>query len=125
MMSKLVQDMSEDSEDTDIHISNKLEWKLCRRLFQFCDKYINNPYSDITHPLDDQKALPNYYNDFLDDLTPNSVISLLQISDYLNILPLLKLICFKLAYLMRDMSCEERLNYFNIHEPTLLQNAEM
>ena len=112
MISKLVQSMSEDDKVTNIQMPNNFEGKLCRRAFEFCEKYINDPYSDITFPLDDQKMLPNYYNDFLDGLTSHSIISLLKLSDFLNIPQLLKLICFKLAYLVREMSCEERLNYF-------------
>ena len=123
MISKVVQSMSEDDKVTNIQTPNNIKGFLCRRAFEFCEKYINDPYSDITFPLDNQKMLPNYYNDFLDGLTSHSIISLLKLSDFLNIPQLLKLICFKLAYLMRDMSCKRRLDYFNINEPMLLQSA--
>ena len=125
-MSKLLKDLVEDDEDKTIGIPSIYEGKLCRRAFEFCEMYSKKPYPDITHPLDDLKALPNYYNEFLYDLTPNSIISLLLLlSDYLDIPPLNKLICLHLAYLIRDMGSKQRLKYFNISDPMELQSAEM
>ena len=117
--------MVEDDEDKTIGIPSIYEEKLCRRAFEFCEMYSKKSYPDITHPLDDLKALPNYYNEFLYNLTPNSIISLLQLSDYLDIPPLNKLICFHLAYLIRNMGSKQRLKYFNICIPMVLQSAEM
>ena len=87
--------------------------------------YSKKTYLDISHPLDDLKELPNYFNEFLYNLTPNSIISLLLLSDYLDIPPLNKLICFHLAYLIRNMGSKQRLKYFNICDPMVLQSAEM
>ena len=115
----------EDNKDKIIHIPFVYEEKLCKWAFEFCDFYSRNPYRDITHPIDDQKELPNFYNEVLDDLNPVSVISLLVLSDYLHITPLNKLICFHLAYLMRDMENNQRLDYFNISDPTEVECAEM
>ena len=124
-MSKVLKDIVEDNEDKTFSIPIIYEGKLCKRAFEFCELYSRNPYHDITHPLDDQKELPNFYNEVLDDLNPVSVISLLVLSDYLHITPLNKLICFHLAYLMRDMENNQRLDYFNISDPTEVECAEM
>ena len=124
-MSKVLKEIVEDDEDKTISIPFIYEGKLCKRAFEFCELYSRKPYPDITHPLDDQKELPNFYNEFLYDLTPISVISLLVLSDFLDIPPLNKLICLHLAYLMRDMGSKQRLKYFNISDPMELQSAEM
>ena len=124
-MSKVLKDIVEDNEDKTFSIPIIYEGKLCKRAFEFCEFYSRKPYPDITHPLDDQKELPNFYNEFLYDLTPISVILLLVLSDYHHITPLNKLICLHLAYLMRNMGSDQRLNYFNISDPTEMQSAEM
>ena len=124
-MSKVLKELVEADEDKTISIPFIYEGKLCKRAFEFCELYSRKPYPDITHPLDDQKELPNFYNEFLYDLTPISVISLLVLSDFLDIPPLNKLICLHLAYLMRDMGSKQRLKYFNISDPMELQSAEM
>ena len=125
MLSRLMQSMAEDEELPSLHITHNFEGKLCRRAFEFCEKYINDPYPDITFPLDNQKMLPNYYNNFLDGLTLQSIILLLQLSDFLDIPELLKLICFKLAYLFRDIRYEQRLDLFNIKKPIMLESANI
>ena len=117
--------MVEHNEDKIIDIPFIYEGKLCRRAFEFCEYYSRKPYRDITHPLDNQKELPNFYKKVLDDLDPVSIISLLVLSDYLHITPLNKLICFHLAYLMRDMENNQRLDYFNISDPTEVECAKM
>ena len=117
--------MVEHNEDKIIDIPFIYEGKLCKRAFEFCEYYSRNPHPDITHPLDDQKELPNFYKKVLDELKPVSVISLLVLSDFLHITPLNKLICLHLAYLMRNMGSNQRLNYFNISDPTEMEIAEM
>ena len=72
-----------------------------------------------------KKKLPNYYDEFLNDMTSNSVIALLLLSDYLDITPLTQLICLHLAYLMRDMENEQRLKYFHITDPMEMEYVEM
>ena len=124
-MSKVLKEIVEDNEDKTISIPFIYEGKLCKRAFEFCELYSRKPYPDITHPLDDQKELPNFYNEVLYNLKPILVILLLVLSDFLDIPPLNKLICFRLAYLIRNMGSEQRLKYFNICDPMLLQSAEM
>ena len=115
----------ECDEEESVNIPPIYEGKICKRAFEFCEKYSTSPYRDISHPIDDQKELPKYYNEFLNDMTSNSVIALLLLSDYLDITPLTQLICLHLAYLMRNMGNDQRLNYFNISDPTEMQSAEM
>ena len=124
-MSKVLKDIVKDNEDKTFSIPIIYEGKLCKRAFEFCEFYSRKPYRDITHPLDNQKELPNFYNQVLDDLKPVSVISLLVLSDWLHIPPLNKLICLHLAHLMKNMGSDQRLNYFNISDPTEMQSAEM
>ena len=124
-MSKVLKEIVEDNEDKTISIPFIYEGKLCKRAFEFCELYSRKPYPDITHPLDNQKELPNFYNEVLDNLKPVSVILLLVLSNFLDIPPLNKLICLHLAYLMRNMGSDQRLNYFNISDPTEMQSAEM
>ena len=124
-VSDILRDIVKHNEDKIIDIPFIYEGKLCKRAFEFCEFYSRNPYPDITHPLDDQKELPNFYNEVLHDLNPVSVILLLVLSDYLLITPLNKLICLHLAYLMRDMENHQRLNYFNIGDSMDMESAEM
>ena len=124
-LSGLLKELVEGDEDESVIIPSDYEGKICKRAFEFCDKYSTNPYRDISHPIDDQKELPNYYNEFLNDMTSNSVISLLLLSDFLAIPSLTKLICLHLAYLLRDMGSEQRLKYFHISDPMELECAEM
>ena len=124
-VSKVLKEIVEDNEDKTISIPFIYKGKLCKRAFEFCELYSRKPYPDITHPLDNQKELPNFYNEVLDDLNPVLVISLLVLSDYLHITPFNKLICFHLAYLMRDMENYQRLDYFNISDPTEVECADM
>ena len=124
-VSDILKDIVKHNEDKTISIPIIYEGKLRKRAFEFCEFYSRNPYPDITHPLDDQKELPNFYNEVLDELNPVSVISLLVLSDYLHITPLNKLICFNLAYLMRDMENNQRLEYFNLSDPTEVECADM
>ena len=124
-VSDILKDIVKHNKDKIIDIPFIYEGKLCKRAFEFCEFYSRNPYPDITHPLDDQKELPNFYKEVLDELNPVSVISLLVFSDYLHITPLNKLICFHLAYLMRDMEKNQRLDYFNISDPTEVECADM
>ena len=124
-VSEVLKDIVEDNQDKMIRIPFVYEGNLCKRAFEFCDYYSRNPFSDIKHPIDDQKELPNFYNKVLDELNPVSVISLLVLSDYLGITPLNKLICFHLAYLMRDLENYQRFEYFNISDPTEVDCADM
>ena len=124
-LSALLKDLVEDDEEKSIDIPPVYEGKICRRAFEFCDMYSTKPYRDISHPIDDQKELPNYYNNFLHDMTSNSVIALLLLSDFLAIPSLTKLICLHLAYLMRDMESEQRLKYFHIPDPMEMEYVEM
>ena len=121
----MYQTLRDVEEDMFITIPGNFPGNICRRAFEFCLKYINNPYDPISHPLDKVKALPNLYNDFLDDMAPDLIVCLLKLSDCLDIPPLIQLICYKLAYLLRDMSCKERLGYFNISDDKFLEYAEM
>ena len=124
-MSKVLKEIVEDNKDKTISIPFIYEGKLCKRAFEFCELYSRKLYPDITHPLDNQKELPKFYNEFLYNLKPISVISLLVLSDFLDIPPLNKLICLHLAYLMRNMGSNQRLNYFNISDPTEMQSVAM
>ena len=124
-LSGSLKEMLECDEDKSVNIPSIYEGKICKRAFEFCEKYITSPYRDISHPIDDQKELPNYYNEFLNDMTSNSVIALLLLSDYLAITPLTELICFHLAYLMRDMESEQRLKYFHITDLMGMEYVEM
>ena len=124
-VSEVLKDIVEDNQDKMIRIPFVYKGNLCKRAFEFCDFYSRNPYRDITHPIDDQKELPNFYNEVLYDLKPVSDILLLVLSNFFDILPLNKLICFYLAYLMRNMGSNQRLNYFNISDPTEVECAEM
>ena len=124
-LSGLLKELVEGDEDESVIIPSDYEGKICKRAFEFCDKYSTNPYRDISHPIDDQKELPNYYNNFLHDMTSNSVIALLLLSDFLAIPSLTKLICLHLAYLLRDMGSEQRLKYFHIIDPMEMEYVEM
>ena len=117
--------MLECDDGYSVDIPSIFEGKICKRAFEFCDRYSTSPYRDISHPIDDQKKLPNYYNEFLNDMTSNSVIALLLLSDYLEITPLTQLICLHLAYLMRDMESEQRLKYFHITDTMGMEYVEM
>ena len=124
-LSGSLKEMLECDEEKSVKIPSIYEGKICKRAFEFCEKYSTSPYRDISHPIDDQKELPNYYNDFLHDMTSNSVIALLLLSDFLAIPSLTKLICLHLAYLLRDMGSEQRLKYFHISDPMEMECAEM
>ena len=63
---------------------------LVRMAFEFCDRYKTSTFSDIKNPIDKNKS--------------DNVIVLLGLSDYFSISPLMKLICFKLFHLIRDIS---------------------
>ena len=63
---------------------------LVRMAFEFCDRYKTSTFSDIKNPIDKNKS--------------DNVIVLLGLSDYFNISPLMKLICFKLFHLIRGIS---------------------
>ena len=125
MMSKTFINTGDDDEDEVTSIRLPYQGNISRRAFKFCHSNIKEPYHPITHPIDKVKALPNFYNDFLEDLTPDLVVSLLHVSDFLDIPPLTQLICFKLAYLMRDMSYKERIDYFRMNDSVTMEYAEM
>ena len=125
-MSKLVtQSMEEEEDFRKIIIPGNYAGNLVRMAFEFCDMYKTSPFPDIKNPIDKNKALPNYYNDILDDLTFGNVIALLRLSDYLDTSPLMKLMRFKLSYFMRDISYKKRLDYFIFDEEWLFESAEM
>ena len=78
---------------------------LVRMAIAFCDRYKTYTFSDINNPIDKKiRHFQTIYNDILDNLISDNVIVLLGLSDYLNISPLMKLICFKLSHLIRDIS---------------------
>ena len=117
--------VNDDKEGVEISIPYEHSGYLVRKAFEFCQNYKQNPFQDINHPIDNYKDLANFYNGIVDDLTSNDVICLLRLSDYLNIPPLLKLIYYKLSYLMRDISYKKRLQYFGLNDEWLSGSAEM
>ena len=86
---------------------------LIKKVLEFCTRYKKDPMKNITH-LIDRVSLQNYYNDFLYHLSNYSITDLLIVAECL-ILPLLKLICYKLSYIMRDTSIKYRLHSFNLY----------
>ena len=84
---------------------------IARKTFEFCSKYRCDPFKHITHPID-SVSLPNYYNDFLDHLDNGTLVQILSLADFLQIDPLLQLICYKISYWLRDMSSLESLQFF-------------
>ena len=89
---------------------------IARKTFEFCSKYRCDPFKHITHPID-SVSLPNYYNDFLDQLDNGTLVQIISLADFLQIDPLLQLICFKISYWLRDMSSLERLQFFQQTRP--------
>ena len=67
---------------------------------------------DVKPLLDNYEGFNNFYNTLLDDLSSCDVICFLRLADYLNIPQLLQVICYKVAYLMRDIDPAERLDFF-------------
>ena len=86
------------------------------KTFEFCSKYRRDPFKKITFPIDTVR-LTNFYNEFFDDLDDGTLVQIISLADYLQIDPLLQLICYKLSYKLRDMNPEERLEFFQLTMP--------
>ena len=106
-------------------IPSQFPGKLVKRAFEFCQYYKKNPFKEVKHRLDNYKGFNNFYNTLLDDLCSRDIICFLRLADYLNIPQLLQVICYKVAYLMRDISPAERLQFFALNNQWLTGYADM
>ena len=94
------------------------------KTFEFCSKYRRNPFKKITFPIDTVR-LTNFYNEFFDDLDDGTLVQIISLADYLQIDPLLQLICYKLSYRLRDMNSQERVQFFQIPSQSYHYSAEL
>ena len=94
------------------------------KTFEFCSKYRRNPFKKITFPIDTVR-LTNFYNEFFDDLDDGTLVQIISLADYLQIDPLLQLICYKLSYRLRDMNSQERVQFFQITSQSYHYSAEL
>lgn len=83
-----------------------------KKTFEFFSEYRHEPFKVMKHPID-SLHMKNYYNKFLDDLDDSNIIQIIYLPDYLDIKPLLQLICFKLSYRLRDMDKYELIYFYN------------
>ena len=74
------------------------------------------PQTPITHPID-SVTYNNFYNDFFEKLDNGILVQIISLADFLQIDPLLQLICFKVLYWLRDMSASNRLQFFQLTAP--------
>ena len=94
------------------------------KTFEFCSKYRRDPFKKITFPID-AVQLTNFYNEFFDDLDDGTLVQIISLADYLQIDPLLQLICYKLSYRLRDMNSQERVQFFQIPSQSYHYSAEL
>ena len=97
---------------------------IVKKTFEFCSKYRREPFKDITCAID-SVSLTNFYNEFFDELDDGILIQITHLADFLQIDPLLQLICFKLSYRLRDMNAKERLQFFQFSTPANEFSAEL
>ena len=94
------------------------------KTFEFCSKYRCEPFKDITHPID-SFSLKKIYNHFFELLDNGTLVQIISLADYLQIDPLLQLVCFKVSYWLRDMSASDRLQFFQLTAPQDKFKAEL
>ena len=113
----------EQEELSEIHLE-MYQGHIVMKTFEFCSKYRSDPFKPIAHSIDTVR-LTNYYNDFFDNLDDGTLVQIICLANFLEIEPLLKLICYKLSYKLRDMNPEERLEFFQLTMPEEEFSAEI
>ena len=115
--------INKELDETEISLE-MYQGSIIIKTFEFCSKYRRNPFKKITFPIDTVR-LANFYNEFFDDLDDGTLVQIISLADYLQIDPLLQLICYKLSYRLRDMIPKERLQFFQLAIPAYNDSAEL
>ena len=113
-VSRFIKELDEE-EVSEINLE-MYQGNIITKTFEFCSKYRSDPFKQIAHPIDTM-TLTNFYNDFFDNLDDGTLVQIICLANFLEIEPLLKLICYKLSYKLRDMNPEERLEFFQLTMP--------
>lgn len=90
------------------------------KIVEFADHYYKNPFRPIPQPIPPEKSIvsildPWYYS-FVSQFQQNDLYDLLRSANYMDIEPLLNLICATLACLLRQQSVTEIKNALAIQD---------
>ena len=121
-VSRFIKELDEE-EISEINLE-KYQGNIITKTFEFCSKYRSDPFKPIAHSIDTVR-LTNYYNDFFDNLDDGTLVQIICLANFLEIEPLLKLICYKLSYKLRDMNPEEGLELYQLTMPEEEFSAEL
>jgi len=90
---------------------------ILEKVIDFCNYYINiGPYQKIPKPLhtNNMNELVNPFYAHLVDIPHIQLLMLIEAANFLDIAPLLELVCAKIGTIIKDKSTQELRDFFNI-----------
>lgn len=117
LCSKLVKTMLEGEKDNLVIPLPSVDFTSLQKIVEFVKFYHVNPLPEIVKPLKTNQlidAVPKWYADFVDSMPLHDLMNLLHAANYMNIQPLLDLICCKIASMIKGKTTEEIRQTFNI-----------
>ncbi len=124
LLSSVLSDMVVDDDDPDVQIPLGIETFILQKVVSFCDLYRIQPFKQLTQePLrtaDIRYYVPDQYVKFL-DLDVPTIFQILQAANFLDIAPLLDLMCLKIACMMKGQTPENMRKTFGIENDLTLE----
>jgi len=125
-LSLLIREILEDSNENQNTIPIPYEYYLLNKVIEFCEYYSNNPHNfDINYinTSDINKLIPEWYCKFV-DIDTEYLLKLINLSDYLNIDPLIDLLTLKVATLIKGKTPQEIRDILLIEDDTDSEDKE-
>ena len=85
-------------------------------IFEFCEHHIKDPLPSIDKPLRSnlfREIVPPWYDAFM-EMDHSVLFKLAEAANYMDVNPLLNLVCAKIACMIKDKSVEEIRTTFDI-----------
>ena len=69
-----------DNIDETWVVMKMYQGSIVKKTFEFCSKYGQESFKNITHPID-SVTLPNFYNDFFEKLDNGTLVQIISLAD--------------------------------------------
>jgi len=116
-LSVVIQSMEvDDNNEADPIPLGLVDSDTLKKIIEFCEQHLQNPMPTIAKPIesnDFSRIVPTWYNEYA-NIDYTILFKLAQAANYLDIPPLLDLVCAKIASMIKDKSVEEIRDTFDL-----------
>ena len=116
-MSGIIKDIINDSEEGETIPIHGVTGDVLGKIIEFCKHHAETPMMEIKIPLetsDTSKIMSEWDAEYASDVDINLLLEMLRAADFLDIKPLVNLLCVKAALKIKGKTHEEVCKNFNI-----------